>query len=74
MKNQSYNIKARVVYELKIKLKFDKVIKWFVLLLWSVGPFLMDQSCQSISFYTMLLLIKWPVLLAWAISEPFKGC
>ena len=22
----------------------------------------------------MLLLIKWPVLLAWATSEPFKGC
>ena len=31
MKYQSYNIKARVVYELKIKVKFDKVIKWFVL-------------------------------------------
>ena len=38
MKNQSYNIKARVVSELKIKSKFDKVIKWFVLLLWSVRP------------------------------------
>ena len=38
MKYQSYNIKARVVYELKIKVKFDKVIKWFVLLLWSVRP------------------------------------
>ena len=25
MKYQSYNIKARVVYELKIKVKFDKV-------------------------------------------------
>ncbi len=35
---------------------------------------LLDQSCQSISFYTMLLLIKWPVLLAWATSEPFQGC
>jgi len=33
MKYQSYNIKARVFYELKIKLKFDKVIKWCVLLL-----------------------------------------
>ena len=38
MKYQSYNIKARVVYELKIKVKFDKVIKWFVLHLWSVRP------------------------------------
>ena len=38
MKYQSYNIKARVVYELKMKLEFDKVIKWFVPLLWSVRP------------------------------------
>ena len=38
MKYQSYDIKARVVYELKIKLKSNKVIKWFVLLLWSVRP------------------------------------
>ena len=38
MKYQSYNIKARVVYKLEIKVKFDKVIKWFVLLLWSVRP------------------------------------
>ena len=38
MKYQSYNIKARVVYELKMKNKIDKVIKWFVLLLWSVRP------------------------------------
>ena len=38
MKYQSHNTKARVVYELEIKLKFDKVIKWFVLLLWSVRP------------------------------------
>ena len=38
MKYQSYNIKARVVYELKIKVKFDIVMKWFVLLLWSVRP------------------------------------
>ena len=38
MNYQSYNIKARVVYELKIKVKFNKVIKWFVLLLWSVRP------------------------------------
>ena len=35
---------------------------------------LLDQSCQSISFYTNLALIKWPVLLAWATSEPFQGC
>ena len=38
MKNQSYNIKASAVYELEIKFKFNKVIKWFVLLLWSVRP------------------------------------
>ena len=38
MKYRSYNFKARVVYELKIKVKFDKVIKWFVLLLWSIRP------------------------------------
>ena len=38
MKYQFYNIKARVVYELKIGLNFDKVIKWFVLLLWSIRP------------------------------------
>jgi hypothetical protein len=25
-------------------------------------------------FYTNLALIKWPVLLAWATSEPFQGC
>ena len=37
MNYQSYNIKARVVYELKIKVKFNKVLKWFVLLLWSVS-------------------------------------
>ena len=36
MKYQSFDIKARVVYELKTILKFDKVTKWFVLLLWSV--------------------------------------
>ena len=35
---------------------------------------MLDQSCQSISLYTNLPLIKWPVLLAWATSEPFKGC
>jgi hypothetical protein len=35
---QSYNIKAGVVHELKIKVKLNKVIKWFVLLLWSVRP------------------------------------
>ena len=35
---QSYNIKARVVYELKIKVKLNKLIKWFVLILWSVRP------------------------------------
>ena len=40
MKYQSYNIKARVVYELKIKFNFDKVIKLFVLLLSSVRPWL----------------------------------
>ena len=33
MKYQSYNIKARVVYELKIKAKWKKLIKRFVLLL-----------------------------------------
>ena len=38
MKYQSYSIKARVVYELKIKVKFDIVMKWFVLLLWPVRP------------------------------------
>jgi hypothetical protein len=35
---------------------------------------LLDQSCQSISFYTSLPLIKWPVLLAWASSEPLQAC
>jgi hypothetical protein len=35
---------------------------------------LLDQSCQIISFHNILLLIKWPVLLAWATSEPFQGC
>ena len=35
---------------------------------------LLDQSCQSISFYTNLPLIKWPVLLSWATFEPFQGC
>ena len=35
---------------------------------------LFDQSCQSISLYTNLPVIKWPVLLAWATSEPFQGC
>ena len=34
----SYNIRARVVYKLKTKVKFNKVIKWFVLLFWSVRP------------------------------------
>ena len=38
MKCQSYNIKARVIYESKTKVKFGKVIKWFVLHLWSVRP------------------------------------
>jgi hypothetical protein len=38
MKYQSYNIKAGVVHELKIKVKLNKVIKWFVLLLWYVRP------------------------------------
>ena len=38
MKYQSYNIKARVVYELKIKVKLNKLLKWFVLFLWSVRP------------------------------------
>jgi hypothetical protein len=38
MKYQSYNIKAGVVHELKIKVKLNKAIKWFVLLLWSVRP------------------------------------
>ena len=33
MKYQSYDIKARVVYELKMNVKSYKVIKWFVLLL-----------------------------------------
>ena len=37
---QHDDIRARVVYKLKTKVKFNKVIKWFVLLL--------DQSCQSI--------------------------
>ena len=40
MKYQSYNIKARVVYELKIKVKFEKVIKWFVHFLLKKGNFL----------------------------------
>ena len=34
---------------------------------------LLDQSCQSISFYTYLPLIKWLVLLSWATFEPFQG-
>ena len=34
---------------------------------------LSDQSCQSISFYTSFALIKWPVSLAWANSEPSQG-
>ena len=34
---------------------------------------LLDQSCQSISFYTYLALIKWLVLLSWATFEPFQG-
>ena len=38
MKYQSYNIKARVVYDLKIKVKLNRLIKKFVLLLWSVRP------------------------------------
>ena len=36
MKETTYNIRARVVYESKNKVKSNKVIKWFVLLLWSV--------------------------------------
>ena len=51
MKYQSYNIKARVVYELRIKVKIDKVIKWFVLLLWSgftcYGFFLSNSNIKS---------------------------
>ena len=35
---------------------------------------LLDQSCQSISFYTNLPLIKWPVLLSRATFEPFQSC
>jgi hypothetical protein len=38
MKYQSYDIKAGVVYELKIKVKLNEAIKWFVLFLWSVRP------------------------------------
>ena len=38
MKYQSYDIKAGVVYKLKIKVKLNEAIKWFVLLLWSVRP------------------------------------
>jgi hypothetical protein len=34
---------------------------------------LLDQSCQSISFYTSFALIKWPVSLARATSKPSQG-
>ena len=60
MKYQSYNIKARLVYELKIEVKLKK--------------FCWIRVARVFHFIPALPLIKWPVLLAWATSEPFKGC
>ena len=77
MKYRSYNIKARVVYELRIKVKFDKVIKWFVLLLWFVRPwkkkFCWIRVARVFNILPPLPQIKWPVSLAWATSKPSQG-
>ena len=77
MKYQSYDIKAGVVYKLKIKVKLNEAIKWFVLLLWSVRPwqkkFCWIRVARVFLFIPALPLIKWPVLLSRATSKPFQG-
>ena len=77
MKDPSYNIRARVVYESKNKVKYNKVIKWFVLLLWSVRPwkkkFCWIRVARVFHILPPLPLIKWPVSLAWATSKPSQG-
>ena len=77
MKSQSYNTKARVVYNSKIKVKLTKLIKWFVLLLWSVRPwkkkFCWIRVARVFHFLPALPLIKWPVSLARATSKPSQA-
>ena len=58
-------------------LKYNKVIKWFVLLLWSVRPwkkkFCWIRVARVFHILPPLPLIKWPVSLAWATSKPSQG-